>query len=193
MVFSREIPWVLWALPCCCTSSLTSNCLPADIPVTSGGFDLLGSPVGSSAHCLLSVLRRIEKLQEVLAKLGDLQDSQMETSLLRSCLSLSKVAYALRTCPPRYIWQALVAFDDTMQESLADLAGGPLPDWAWLKTSLPVSLGGLGIRPGLSTCPCHLHRLLVSGELACCRDSGVSSWGLHSLAQCHLCHGQRSG
>ena len=127
-------------------ASLTSNCLHAAIPVTCGGFDLLGSPVGSSAHCLLSVLRRIEKLQEVLAKLGDLQDSQMETSLLRSCLSLPKVAYALRTCPPGYIRQALMAFDDTMRESLADLAGGPLPDWAWLKASLPVSLGGLGIR-----------------------------------------------
>ena len=44
------------------------------------------------------------------------------------------------------IRQALVAFDDTMRESLADLARGPLPDWAWLKASLPVSLGGLGIR-----------------------------------------------
>ena len=121
-------------------ASLNSNCLPADIPVTSG------SPVGSSDHCSLSVLRRIEKLQEVLAKLGDLRDSQMETSLLRSCLSLLKVDYALRTCPPGYIRQALVAFDDTMRESLADLAGGPLSDWAWLKASLPVSLGGLAIR-----------------------------------------------
>ena len=33
-------------------ASLTSNCLPADIPVTSGGFDLLGSPVRSSASLL---------------------------------------------------------------------------------------------------------------------------------------------
>ena len=39
-----------------------------------------------------------------------------------------------------------MAFDDTMRESLADLAGGPLPDWAWLKASLPVSLGDFGIR-----------------------------------------------
>ena len=33
----------------------------------------------------------------------------------------------------------------------------------------------------------------MSGELACCWDSGVSSWGLHSLAQCYLCPGQTAG
>ena len=38
------------------------------------------------------------------------------------------------------------AFDDLMQEALSDLAESPLPDWAWLKASLPSSLGGLNIR-----------------------------------------------
>ena len=33
-----------------------------------------------------------------------------------------------------------------MLEALSDLAGGPLPEWAWLKASLPSSLGGLNIR-----------------------------------------------
>ena len=33
-----------------------------------------------------------------------------------------------------------------MLEAISDLAGGPLPNWAWLKASLPSSLGGLGIR-----------------------------------------------
>ena len=32
-----------------------------------------------------------------------------------------------------------------MQDALSDLAGGPLPDWSWLKASLP-SFGELNIR-----------------------------------------------
>ena len=70
----------------------------------------------------------------------------MDTTLLRSCLALPKIAYVLRTCPPELISQALGSFDDMMREALSDLAGSPLPDWAWLKASLPSSLGGLNIR-----------------------------------------------
>ena len=33
-----------------------------------------------------------------------------------------------------------------MRESLSDLVGAPLSDWAWLKASLPSSLGGLNMR-----------------------------------------------
>ena len=33
-----------------------------------------------------------------------------------------------------------------MRDILSDLAGGPLPDWSWLKATLPSSLGGLNIR-----------------------------------------------
>ena len=70
----------------------------------------------------------------------------METALLRSCLSLPKVTHLLRTCPPDVIQSALVKFDEIMRDAVSDLAGCPLSDWAWLKSSLPSSLGGLNIR-----------------------------------------------
>ena len=54
---------------------LNHNPLPADIPSTREGFDLLGSPIGPASHCESTVLRRVKKVQEILAKLGDLQDS----------------------------------------------------------------------------------------------------------------------
>ena len=127
-------------------SSLSNIAFPPDIPVTNGGFKLLGSPVGPASHCESSVLQRVEKIWETLASLRDLQDSQMETTLLRSCLALPKIAFALRTCPPNHIQQALVAFDETMRDALSDLAGSPLSDWVWLKASLPSSLGGLNLR-----------------------------------------------
>ena len=70
----------------------------------------------------------------------------MEATLLHSCLSLPKVVFALRTCPPVHIFHALQTFDHIMLEALSDLACGPLSNWAWKKVSLPSSLGGLGIR-----------------------------------------------
>ena len=79
-------------------------------------------------------------------KLQDLEDSQMATTPLRSCLSLSKFNFSLRTCPPTVIQQATLAFDSLIRETLSDLAGGPLSDWAWKKASLPSSLGGLNLR-----------------------------------------------
>ena len=82
---------------------LTHSTLSVDTPITRGGFDLLGLPIGPSAYCESSVLKRVEKVQEMLNKLGDLQNSQMETALLCSCLALPKVAFALRTSPPGHI------------------------------------------------------------------------------------------
>ena len=70
----------------------------------------------------------------------------MEAALLCSCLSLPKVTHLLRTCPPDVIQRALERLDEIMREAVSDLAGCPLSDWAWLKSSLPSSLGGMNIR-----------------------------------------------
>ena len=70
----------------------------------------------------------------------------METTLLRFCLSLPKFNFILRSCPPFHIRHAASVFDGVMRESLSDLVGAPLSDWASLKASLPSSLGGLNMR-----------------------------------------------
>ena len=46
------------------------------------GFTLLGSPTGPSVFMRIFVLRRVNKVGEIAAKLRDLEDSQMETMLL---------------------------------------------------------------------------------------------------------------
>ena len=93
-------------------------------------------------------MKRVLKVQEILKRLPDLQDSQMECTILRYCLALPKISFALRSCPPQHAKNAISesAFDFSMLEALSDLAGGPLPNWSWLKASLPASLGGLGVR-----------------------------------------------
>ena len=126
-------------------ASCDSLSLPPGIPVSRDGFTLLGAPFGSPSFCTSSILRRVQKIQGILGSLKDLQDSQIQTTLLCSCLALPKISFALRTCAPQLIQPALVAFDDCMRDALSDIAGGPLPEWSWLKTSLPVSKGGLGL------------------------------------------------
>ena len=69
----------------------------------------------------------------------------MEAALLRSCLALPKVSHLFRTCPPDVIQGALEKFDELIREAVLDLAGCSLSNWAWLKSSLPSSLGGLNI------------------------------------------------
>ena len=142
------------------------------IPSTRGGFDLLGSPIGPASHCESTVLKRVKKVQKILTKLGDLQDSQMETTLLRSCLALPKVAFALRTSPPSHTQQATVVFDNALLEALSDLAGGSLPEWAWLKASLPSSLGGLNIRRASLHAPAAYISSLDQSKLLVARILG---------------------
>ena len=123
------------------------------IPTSSDGFTLLGSPVGPNSFCEDIFSKRVSKIADTLSKLEDLEDSQMETALLRSCLALPKVAYLLRTCPPALFQQSLGSFDHIMRDALSDLAGGPLSDWSWAKASLPSSLGGLNVRQALLHAP----------------------------------------
>ena len=77
--------------------------LPPDIPVTRQGFTLLGCPIGPPSFCEESLLHNVEKIKIALDRLGDLGDSQLETTLLRSCLSLPKLSFTLRSCPPSHI------------------------------------------------------------------------------------------
>ena len=70
----------------------------------------------------------------------------MTIIMLRSCLSLPKLAFLLRTCPPSFIMDALHSFVKSIYYSLSNLVGGSLSTWSWDKASLPVAFGGLGLR-----------------------------------------------
>ena len=86
------------------------------------------------------------KVKEALSRLPELQDSQMETTLLRYCLSFPKFAFSLRTCPPAFTKEAATSLDNLVRTGLSDMVGSPLSDWSWLKASLPCSRGGLNLR-----------------------------------------------
>ena len=50
------------------------NPLPSDIPTTSEGFILLGSPIGPPSFCEATMLKRVEKVMAAVSRLPDLED-----------------------------------------------------------------------------------------------------------------------
>ena len=113
-------------IPRRCDASLSP--LPPDVPVTREGFRLLGCPIGPPAFCEEVLQGRVYKIKESLAMLHDMGDSQLETTLLRSCFALPKFSYTIRTCPPSHISGAAMEFDLAMQEALESIVGGPLSE-----------------------------------------------------------------
>ena len=127
-------------------ADISTSPLPTDIPTSNIGFSLLGCPIGPPSYCEEVLEIRVEKIKESLRVLSDMEDSQLQTALLRSCLSFPKISYILRTCPPSHILQATRNFDTGIRGSLEDILGGPCPEWSGLKASLPSSRGGLNLR-----------------------------------------------
>ena len=155
----------------------------SDIPVCHEGFTLLGSPLGPANYRRDVALESVTKIHNSLIRLRDLQDSQMEASLLRSCLSLPKLIHLLRTCPPAIIRSALERFDEIMREAVSDLAGCPLSDWGWLKASLPSSLGGLNICQATLHAPAFFIGSVHQSESLICDILSVPAPTLNHLPQ----------
>jgi hypothetical protein len=141
-------------------SSIWSSDLFQDTPHPLGfhipkadprGVHLLGSPIGTKDFMLEVVNQRISKIEEtIVAKLSSIADPQVQLCLLRSCLSLPKLMYTLRTCKPSILQSAYARFDDIQHSALEDILGASLTPNAWRQASLPVSLGGLGLRSASS-------------------------------------------
>ena len=110
------------------------------------GFELLGAPIGNAAFSNAVLTKQIAKIEEALRKLPELQDSHVEFTLLRSCLGLPKFGYCLRTCNPRDVAPSYMAFDGVLRDSLNTLLGVQVDEIHWMQASLPVSMGGLGLR-----------------------------------------------
>jgi hypothetical protein len=117
----------------------------------SHGFELLGAPVGEGHFPTAVIEKRIAKIHDlVISKLPTLQDSQSEYVLLRSCIGLPKFAFSLRTCDPIHHAASFRSFDGIIRDSLGIILGKTMDDHQWTQATLPVSMGGLGIRSAVA-------------------------------------------
>ena len=142
--------------------TLVSTCCPQTSLWPGRAFSLLGCPIGPPAFCHSVLSNRVVKVREVLRRIPDLRDPQMEVSLLHQCLSFPKFTFCLRSCPPELSRDAASSLDGFVRNTLSDMAGGPISDWSWLKASEGISPGfkrGSRIEAGCLTCSSRLCQL----------------------------------
>ena len=122
--------------------------------------------MGSEEFVEKEVRRRVEKVRVVTELLPLLQDPHTEFVLLRSCLSLPKLSFMLRTTDTTSLVPLLKEFDIITRDGLGRILGTTLSDKDWQQAKLPVSLGGMGLRAAEDHAPvAHAASLLAAQPL----------------------------
>ena len=99
---------------------------------TGNGITHLGALLGDNTFMTQAVGERVEKAAEVMDKLSSLKDPHSEFVLLRSCFTLPKISYAMRTMPPvPGVLQHWKDFDNCVRLTLSRIVGSSLTDALW--------------------------------------------------------------
>ena len=150
-------PGVMTWADCPCPSFPSS--IPQDsplrqVPITAyvplSGVTVLGSPVshpaGQGQYAQDLWQSRLAGLDRTLQVLTAVPDSQLQYCLLRVCLDACRVNFLLRTTPLDHAGTQVLEASKKLRCTLSAIIGLPLLDHQWEQASLPVRLGGLGIR-----------------------------------------------
>ena len=151
---------VWWTIP-----SIEEITLGPGIPTSQeSGFSLLGTPIGDHQYVEQAIINSVRKVQLITAQLPCLEDAHLEFALLRSCLSLPKMMYTLRTIDPtphQTLWKEV---DIITREALNCILGVPLGSTQWEQAQLPVSLGGLGLRSAEEHAPAAFTTSVLASQ-----------------------------
>ena len=129
-----------------CTNALDkfNNLTPGMKLLDKKNLTLLGAPIFPEA--IESILTpKLEKLIVMASRLKEI-DAHDALFLLRNCFSMPKLTYNLRTAPCFLKKDILNKYDTIMKESLQAILNVKLDENAWVQSTLPVKLGGLGIK-----------------------------------------------
>jgi hypothetical protein len=110
------------------------------------GIVLLGSPLGSHHYVHEKIHQKIGKIQELTQLLPNIKDPHSEFVLLRSCFSLPKIVFLLRSTDPTHHQDLWAVFDSLIRDSLNQILGSSINEQQWTQAQLPVAMGGLGLR-----------------------------------------------
>lgn len=142
---------------------------------------LLGSPIfveniESTAHM------KIQEMKRSLERLLDL-NAHVAYFLLKNCFAIPKFTYYLRTTPLWFFPSVLKEADGLLRNCLESILNFPLEDKNWRLSSLPINLGGLGIRTLSDIClPAFIASAYSVFDFV---KSQVSNYG-DNLEVCHL-------
>ena len=130
-----------------------SSSLPGALVIDPSQATLLGSPLGDIDCVSAAIQDKVSALQRMSDRLVFLS-AHDALLLLRCSLSIPKLLYLLRTAPC-FASDSLKEYDSVLASSLSSITNTSIDSSsaAWLQASLPISLGGLGIRSAVEVAP----------------------------------------
>ena len=115
-------------------------------------FSLLGTPMGSLDLLDSTIEVKTQRLQLMGKRLSGLR-SQDALCLLCHSFAISKVLFILRSAPC-FLSKKLEAFDGLLRSLSSSILNINLNhDGSWLQATLPVHVGGLGVRRAVQLAP----------------------------------------
>ncbi len=143
--------------------------LPGEFRVLDrDGFTLLGAPIGSPEYCEGFIRGKVAELKELFGMLGDMPDTQAAMAILRNCMGYCKIVHLIRVVGPELKGSAVEGFDGEVRQTVERLLGDSIGDPQWLQATLPIRMGGLGLRRGGDHGEAA-YLSSVSSSLALCR------------------------
>ena len=91
------------------------------------------------------IIKKVRKIENILTKIKDIQDPQIEYALIRACAGYPKFAHILRSLSPNQIPEAIKLFDQTIYAALETLLGKEIDMATRNRIGMPISKGGGGI------------------------------------------------
>ena len=113
-------------------------------PVSVGDAELLGAPLFPGTVLDKVWSRRCGDFARAVDRLA-LIGAQDALILLRASFSAAKVLYLMR-CSSSAENHGLQVFDDFLRSAVSKITNSDLSDIQWLQASMPIKLGGLGVR-----------------------------------------------
>ena len=131
------------------------------------GIKVLGVPIGPASFVREFSRKVLAKLQSCLERLRLLGCAFSALHILRSCLSVCKVVFLLRTLPFDLALELAAETQVKIRSTLCDILDTPLDDTQWSLARLPVRRGGLGfLDPVIAAAPAHVAAFLSSSAAA---------------------------
>ena len=111
---------IFW--PSCDGSKIRKGLFPSDIGRPWSMVKLLGGVVSRDKGFIKEVvMKRAVRAVELMHLLPQLRDFQSALLLLRSCMSIAKLFFGLRTCQPTYMKGAAILFDKELRAMVENI------------------------------------------------------------------------
>ena len=118
------------------------------LPADQRGMKVLGTPLGHSEYVDAQLRHITAEHQILLDRIPHVSDLQCAWLLLLFCAA-SRPNYVLRVLHPDATREFAAHHEKGVRRCLSRLLGVVLPDGAWNLATIPLSLGGMGLRSAI--------------------------------------------